>query len=272
MTTEYAVTTSRVRSFTRSCSVRVHLPGDPGYDEARTPWNVAVDQRPAAVAYPVDADEVGDVVRAAAAAGLRVAPQGTGHNAGPLGSLDDVVLLRTSAMTGVIIDPERRVVRVEAGVLWLRRRRGGRRARPGRPARLLPRRRRRRLLPRRRHRLVRPAARDGHQQRDRASSWCSATAASCAPTPTPNPTCSGRSAAAAATSASSPRMELRLFDIETAYAGMLVWDQEHAERVLRTWAAWTERRPGLRDHVVPDAEPARRCPRCPRSCADAGWW
>jgi FAD/FMN-containing dehydrogenase len=34
-------------------------------------------------------------------------------------------------------------------------------------------------------------------------------------------------------------MELRLFDIETAYAGMMLWDQEHAEKVLRAWVAWT---------------------------------
>ena len=34
-------------------------------------------------------------------------------------------------------------------------------------------------------------------------------------------------------------MEFRLYDIETAYAGMLLWDQEHAEKVLRAWAAWT---------------------------------
>lgn len=33
----------------------VHLPGDPGYDTARMPWNVAVQQRPAAVACPADA-------------------------------------------------------------------------------------------------------------------------------------------------------------------------------------------------------------------------
>src|SRR4051794_21208774 len=26
------------------CAGAVHLPGDPGYDEARMPWNVAVDQ------------------------------------------------------------------------------------------------------------------------------------------------------------------------------------------------------------------------------------
>ncbi|MEV4510555.1 FAD-binding oxidoreductase [Dactylosporangium sp. NPDC049525] len=102
------------------CGGALHLPGDPGYDTARTPWNVTVDQRPAAVAYPADADEVAAVVRAAAGAGLRVAAQGTGHNAGPLGPLDDVVLVRTSAMTGVTVTPGTRpTARVEAGALWI---------------------------------------------------------------------------------------------------------------------------------------------------------
>jgi FAD/FMN-containing dehydrogenase len=100
------------------CGGAVHLRGDAGYDDARMPWNVAVDQRPAAVAYPGSAEEVAEVVRAARATGLRVAAQGTGHNAGPLGALDDVVLLRTSAMTGVTVDPERQTARAEAGALW----------------------------------------------------------------------------------------------------------------------------------------------------------
>jgi FAD/FMN-containing dehydrogenase len=101
------------------CGGAVHLPGDSGYDAARMPWNVAIDQRPAAVAYPADAAEAADVVRAAAAAGLRVAVQSTGHNPGPLGALDDVVLLRTSAMTAVTVDPTGRRARVGGGTLWL---------------------------------------------------------------------------------------------------------------------------------------------------------
>lgn len=102
------------------CDGRVHLPGDPGYDAARTPWNLAVDQRPAAVAVPHSADEVAAVVRAAAAAGLRVAPQSTGHCAGPLGegALDDVVIVRLSELTGVTVDPATRTARVLGGTLW----------------------------------------------------------------------------------------------------------------------------------------------------------
>lgn len=100
------------------CGGNVHLPGDAGYDAARAAWNAFVDQRPAAVAVPSSTAEVVEVVRAAAAAGLRVAPQGTGHNAGALGALDDVVLLSTAAMTGVTVDPATRRVRVGAGTLW----------------------------------------------------------------------------------------------------------------------------------------------------------
>ena len=100
------------------CGGAVALPGDDGYDAARAAFNLAIDQRPAAVAYPVDADEVADVIRAARAAGLRVTAQATGHNAGPLGSLADTVLVKTSGLGGVEIDPANRVARVGAGVLW----------------------------------------------------------------------------------------------------------------------------------------------------------
>jgi FAD/FMN-containing dehydrogenase len=100
------------------CGGAVHVTGDPGYDVARVPWNAAVDQRPAAVAYPGSTAEVAEVIRSARRAGLRVAPQGTGHNARPLGALDDVVLLRTAALCGVTVDPASRTARVGAGVLW----------------------------------------------------------------------------------------------------------------------------------------------------------
>ena len=62
-------------------------PGDADWDEARLAWNLAVDQRPAAVAVPESAEDVAAVVAFARTDGLRVAPQGTGHNARPLGDL-----------------------------------------------------------------------------------------------------------------------------------------------------------------------------------------
>lgn len=102
------------------CGDHVHLPGTAPYDEQRMPWNVSVEQRPAAVAVPTSAAQVAELVRAAAELGLRVAAQSTGHAAAPLAAhgLVETVLLRTGAMRDVQVDPVRRVARVEAGARW----------------------------------------------------------------------------------------------------------------------------------------------------------
>jgi hypothetical protein len=52
--------------------------------------------------------------------GLKVAAQATGHNAGPLGSLQDTLLVHVSDLQEVSIDPSARKVRVGAGVKWER--------------------------------------------------------------------------------------------------------------------------------------------------------
>ena len=97
----------------------VVVPGDPTWDEARQAWNLTVDQRPAAVALPVNAADVAAVVTFAREHDLRVAPQGTGHGASAMGDLSDTILVRMSSMRGVEIDPEARVARAEAGVIWI---------------------------------------------------------------------------------------------------------------------------------------------------------
>ncbi len=96
----------------------VVLAGEAAYDTARTAWNLAADQRPALVAAPASVDDVAAIVRFACAHGLRVAPQGTGHNACALGPLDDAVLLRTYKLDAVTVDPVARVARAEAGAVW----------------------------------------------------------------------------------------------------------------------------------------------------------
>jgi hypothetical protein len=102
-----------------SLNGKVILPGDARFDDARRAWNLAVDQQPAAVVFPESAADVAAAVGYAAGRGLRIAAQGTGHNAGPLGPLADTVLLRTDKMRGIQIDPKARTARVEAGVIWI---------------------------------------------------------------------------------------------------------------------------------------------------------
>jgi FAD binding domain-containing protein len=99
---------------------RVVTPSDPDWDAVREVFNLAMDLRPAAVALPRDVDDVIAAVEYAAANGLRVAPQATGHNADALGSLEDVLLVDVRELQEVSIDPGARRVRVGAGVKWER--------------------------------------------------------------------------------------------------------------------------------------------------------
>jgi FAD/FMN-containing dehydrogenase len=94
---------------------RVTLPGDEGWDDARRSWNLSVDQRPDAVVEAAGGEDVGAVVRFARRHGLRVAPQATGHGSEALGPLKGAILLKTSAMRGVAVDPGSRTARVQAG-------------------------------------------------------------------------------------------------------------------------------------------------------------
>jgi FAD/FMN-containing dehydrogenase len=96
---------------------RVVLPGDPDWETARTPWNLSVDQHPAAVVEATDVADVQAVITLATRGGLRVAPQATGHGSEALGPLDDAVLLKTASMRSVAIDPAKRIARVQAGAL-----------------------------------------------------------------------------------------------------------------------------------------------------------
>ena len=83
----------------------------------RTGWNLAAELNPSAIAFVESAEDVAETVRFAAADGLRVAGQGTGHGAAPLAPLDDTILIRTTGMRGVEVDPDAQTARVEAGVL-----------------------------------------------------------------------------------------------------------------------------------------------------------
>ncbi|MGI5346716.1 FAD-binding oxidoreductase [Streptomyces sp. CA-250714] len=95
---------------------RILTPGDEGFDAARRPWNLAVDQRVAAVVDAADADDVAAVVRQAHLAGMAVLAQPSGH--GAAGDVDGAILLRTGGLGGIEIRPQQRLARVGAGVKW----------------------------------------------------------------------------------------------------------------------------------------------------------
>jgi hypothetical protein len=97
----------------------VAAPGDADWDEVRLGWNLAADLNPAAVAFAQSAGDVAAVVGFAAANGLRVTGQGTGHGGFGLPPLEDTILIKTEGMRGIEIDPDASTARIEAGVLSL---------------------------------------------------------------------------------------------------------------------------------------------------------
>jgi hypothetical protein len=97
---------------------KVFEPEHEGFDRVRRAWNLAVDQRPAAVVAAQSAQDVAAAVQLAHGRGLRLAAQGTGHGAAALGPLEDTILLRTDRMRAVEIRPDTRIARLEAGVVW----------------------------------------------------------------------------------------------------------------------------------------------------------
>jgi hypothetical protein len=109
----------QVRDVRANLAGKLVLPGDPAWDEARLAWILNVDQRPAAVAIPEDINDVIEILEWAVDAGFRVAPQGTGHNAGAMGDLAGTVLMKMHRLKGVTVDPEARTARAMAGSIWI---------------------------------------------------------------------------------------------------------------------------------------------------------
>jgi FAD/FMN-containing dehydrogenase len=96
----------------------VLVPGQPGWDAARRGYDTAADLHPAAVVVARSLADVQAATAFARARSLGIAPYASGHGAAALAPLGDSLLLRTSELAGVRIDPAARVARVAAGTTW----------------------------------------------------------------------------------------------------------------------------------------------------------
>jgi FAD/FMN-containing dehydrogenase len=93
-------------------------PGDAGYDGARAVWNGMIDRRPAFIARCAGAVDVVRCVNFAREHGLLVAVRAGGHNVAGNAVCDDGLMIDLSPMRGIRVDPVRRTVRAEGGVIW----------------------------------------------------------------------------------------------------------------------------------------------------------
>jgi FAD/FMN-containing dehydrogenase len=93
----------------------VLTPQDEEYDEARSLWNGAIDRRPAVIAQPRSAADVGAAVLFAREHGLEIAVRGGAHSTPGLSSVDDGLVVDLRLMRDVAVDPAARRARVGGG-------------------------------------------------------------------------------------------------------------------------------------------------------------
>lgn len=91
------------------------LPGDPGYEEARTLWNAMIDRRPGLVVRCSGAADVIAAVNFARDHELLLAVRGGGHNIAGKACCDGGLMIDLSPMCSVRIDPQARTAQVEPG-------------------------------------------------------------------------------------------------------------------------------------------------------------
>jgi len=93
------------------------LPGDAGYDGARSIWNAMIDRRPALIARCLGVADVVTCVNFAREHGLTLSVKGGGHNISGLAVGDGGLMLDMSLMRGVWVDSAKRTAHAQAGCL-----------------------------------------------------------------------------------------------------------------------------------------------------------
>jgi len=114
-----ALATGTVQELRDAVRGEVLVPGDAGYDDARTAWNgMFDDRRPALV---VRCAGVADVIRAVGLArseGLEIAVRGGGHSIPGFSTSDGGIVIDLAPMKGVRVDPTARRVVAQGGLQW----------------------------------------------------------------------------------------------------------------------------------------------------------
>lgn len=100
-----------------STNVTYARPASDTYKRATSPHNSSGSQHPAYVAVPQSIQGIAEAIDYAAKSGLRVVPQSTGHGAaGVVG--DNTVVLDTSRLADLTVDPVSKVASAGAGATW----------------------------------------------------------------------------------------------------------------------------------------------------------
>jgi FAD/FMN-containing dehydrogenase len=97
---------------------RLVRPADPDYDQARAVWNATHDRRPAVIIRCAGTADVMRAVEFARSEGLEVAVRGGAHSIAGFSTCDGGVVIDTSPMQGIRVDPTGRRVVAQPGLTW----------------------------------------------------------------------------------------------------------------------------------------------------------
>jgi FAD/FMN-containing dehydrogenase len=92
------------------------LPGDEAYDAERLGFDLLADPRPDLMVAATRTEDIVAAVRFAASHGLPIAVKSTGH--GPSGRSAGGLMISTSRLAHVRVDPEARTAWITAGTRW----------------------------------------------------------------------------------------------------------------------------------------------------------
>jgi FAD/FMN-containing dehydrogenase len=109
------ITSDKVAALRSRLRGTVALPGEDGYDAARSIWNAMIDRRPSLVVRCLGAADVINAVTLARDEKLLVAIRSGGHNIAGNAVCDGGLLIDLSLMKSVHVDPASRTARVEPG-------------------------------------------------------------------------------------------------------------------------------------------------------------
>ena len=105
-----------VQALADSVTGPVIVPDDADYADEGRAYNLAVQHAPDVILGATDADDVAAGIRWAGRLGCPVSVQATGHGASS--AIDGGLLISTSRMQEIVVDPVERTARVGAGVRW----------------------------------------------------------------------------------------------------------------------------------------------------------
>ena len=94
------------------------LPGEDGYEQARSIWNGMIERRPRWVARCTEVADVIAAVNFARDNDLLLSVRGGGHNVAGSAVGEGGLMVDLSLMRGIHVDPDRRSVQVEPGLNW----------------------------------------------------------------------------------------------------------------------------------------------------------